>query len=211
MNASAQWCRKKKHVGSAIGVSVFAANLLALGLCWADVPRAAIEIQKEEPCVRVREIFITGSTITRNAVILRHVPFEPGDKFRLADLRIVERNLARMKVFKADPPPSVQAIDIEGEKVYKDIRINVSEREYNAYFWAVEESLEFAGVWIQSGLPVAIHRSEEGTFPSQLIRFAVNPREENCPFAINYFLNRLRENVRGLDQTGYTPPAAISP
>ncbi|MGH7169922.1 MAG: hypothetical protein ACRELG_06570, partial [Gemmataceae bacterium] len=124
------------------------------------------------------------------AVIRRQIPFKPGDKFTLADLRIVQRNLARLKVFKADPPPSVKVLDHEGDEVYKDIMVEVYERECNAYFWAARESLEFIGIWMQWGLQAAILRSEQGTFPNELIRFALSGNKDELPFAIWYFLKR---------------------
>ena len=187
----------RTNVQSAVHINVFAASLLFLCPTWADAshagekPPAKREAHPKGRCQRVHDIFIIGNTITRDAVILRQIPFKPGDKFTMADLRLAHRNLVRLKVFMVDPAPEIRILDIEDEEVFKDIVVTVSERPRNAYFWAMQESLEFLGFWAQWGLQVAILWSVEGTFPNDLIRFVLSGNRYDCPFAIDYFLNSL--------------------
>lgn len=172
----------RTYLHAAIRVSVLAVALIPFS------PASAVG--KEERCSRVGTIFILGNTITLDSAILRHVPLKPGDKFTDADLRKVQRNLARLRIFKDDPPPIVCVLDRDDEEVFKDICIEVCERDCNAYFWAVQESLTFANAWARWGLQMAVLRSEEGTFPHELIRFALSGGKADCPFAIWYFLSR---------------------
>ena len=188
----------RSNVLSAVRINVFAASLLFVYPAWADAPHpteeplARREAYQKRRCQRVGQIFIIGNTITRDAIILRQIPFKSGDKFTPSDLRAAERNLARLQLFKKAPAPSVRVLDGNRERddVFQDIIVYVAERECNAYFWAVEESLEFIGIWTQWGLHAAVLRSEESTFPKELIRFALSCNKDDLPFAIWYFLLR---------------------
>ncbi|HTU19697.1 MAG TPA: POTRA domain-containing protein [Gemmataceae bacterium] len=188
----------RKQVLSAIRIPVYAASLVFCCPAWVDAPHVRAEPptrakpNPKEPSPRVGQIFIIGNTITRDAVILRQVPFKPGDKFTLSDLRAVQRNLARLQLFKKAPAPCVRVLDENRDKddVFKDICIEVAERDCNAFFWALQESLEFIGIWTQWGLQAAILRSEPGTFPNELLHFALSGNKDDLPLAIRYYFVR---------------------
>jgi len=183
---------------STICMSVLAVLLQAIhpmaGVpCPANEQGGVREDRKKEVCGRVGQIFIIGNTLTRDSIILREVPLSPGEKFTLADLRSAERNLARLKVFKADPPPRVTIIEggfNDNDSTFKDIRVDVSERDGNVYFWPMEETLEFAATWVARGLLAAIFESERDGFPMELICFTFTGGRTGCPFVISQFFTR---------------------
>lgn len=74
---------------------------------------------------RVGQIFIVGNTATRQDVILRQLPFHPGQILSVAALATGERNLASLKLFKGKP--TITVLDPEGDVVYKDILVTVEE------------------------------------------------------------------------------------
>ena len=98
------------------------------------------EIQ-ERPPVHVSEIKIVGNTVTRDNVILRQVPLEPGQLLSYPDMRVAEANLARLQIFKADPAsgvrPTVSVIDPDGEGEFKDILVNVEEQPTGSLIFGV--------------------------------------------------------------------------
>lgn len=192
----------RNRLVSAIGGSVLAASLPAVFLlafhpATADVPRSVEECgdvrdesDSKKVCGRVGQIFIIGNTVTRDSIILAQLPLFPTAEFTLADLRTAERNLARLKIFEADPPPRV-IIDggFQDDSPYKDIGIYVTERPGNIYFWPVMESLQFAAIWSALNLPAAI-LAGDGDFPMELIRFALTGDEADCPLVISQFFTR---------------------
>jgi hypothetical protein len=172
----------------AVNLTLLATSLLSLCSACADVPRVANEIHREERCLRVGEIFIVGNTLTLDSVILRQIPFKQGDRFTAADLRIAKRNLARLQLFKDDPPPCIQILNREGEDMVKDICIGVCERHCNVYLYAFLESLEFADLSVRWGFFPAILHSDEKLFPLELIRYAIVGGKENRPIALSHLL-----------------------
>jgi hypothetical protein len=185
--------------GSVLAASLPAVFLLTFHPAMADVPRSVEErgdvrdeSDSKKVCGRVGQIFIVGNTVTRDSIILEQLPLFPGAVFTLADLRTAERNLARLKIFKADPPPRVRIIDQDnpGDSTIKDIRVDVTERPGNIYFWPVMESLQFAAVWCVQGLPAAILVADEGDFPIELIRFALTGDETACPLVISQWFTK---------------------
>ncbi len=181
---------------SAILPAVF---LLAFHPATADVPRSVEErgevrdeSDNKKVCGRAGQIFIIGNTVTRDSVILEQIPIFPGHEFTLADLRTAERNLARLKIFMADPPPRVRIMDQDnqGDSPFKDIRVDVTERPGNIYLWPIIESLKFAARWYLRGLPAAILQADEKDFPMELIRFALTGDETACPLVISQFFTR---------------------
>ena len=181
-----------------LAASLPAVFLLAFHPATADVPRSVEkrgdvrdESDSKKVCGRVGQIFIIGNTATRDSIILEQLPLFPGHEFTLADLRTAERNLARLKIFMADPPPRVRIMDQDnqGDSPFKEIRVDVTERPGNIYFWPVVESLQFAAIWSALNLPTAI-LAGDGDFPMELIRFALTGDETACPLVISQFFTR---------------------
>jgi outer membrane protein insertion porin family len=98
------------------------------------------EIQ-ERPAVRVGEIKVVGNTVTRDNVIIRQLPLEPGQLLSYPDMRVAEANLARLQIFKTDPAsgvrPTVSVIDPDGEGEFKDILVNVEEQPTGSLIFGV--------------------------------------------------------------------------
>jgi outer membrane protein assembly factor BamA len=88
---------------------------------------------KEEGVAKVGQIFIVGNTRTSMNVILRQVGLYPGQVLTYPDLRIAERNLARLGIFKMSPDgrehPTVTVVDNPNDPTseYKDILVTVEE------------------------------------------------------------------------------------
>jgi outer membrane protein assembly complex protein YaeT len=87
----------------------------------------------ERPPARVAQVFIVGNDVTRQNVILRTLPpgLEPGQILQYPDLRVAERNLARLGIFENNGEtgvhPNVEVLNREGEEEYKDLLIHVQE------------------------------------------------------------------------------------
>jgi general secretion pathway protein D len=84
----------------------------------------------ERPPLIVGRVIIIGNKATRDEVILRAIDIYPGQVLRLPELRLAERNLARLGIFEMDPEkgskPSVVPIDTDDPTV-KDILVTVQE------------------------------------------------------------------------------------
>lgn len=177
---------------AAVLLSMF---LLAFPPAAADSPRPmeergeVCEDREKEILGHVGQIFILGNTVTPDSIILEQLPLWSGGEFTLSDLRSAERNLARLNLFEANPAPLVRILDREDDSKYKDIRVDVSERPFNVYFWAIVESLEFAANWMGRGMPTTIFEAAKGdAFPGELIRFVFTGERSECPFVISRLL-----------------------
>mgnify|MGYP001770759317 CR=1 FL=1 len=91
----------------------------------------------EGPPARVGEILIVGNTVTRQNVILRQLQVYPGQILSVPDIRASERNLARLGIFKQDPPPSITIIDPESESEFKNLLVQVEEDRTGALMFGV--------------------------------------------------------------------------
>ena len=85
---------------------------------------------EEKPISRVGEVIIVGNTVTQDRVIRRMLQgIQPGQILRYPELRIAERDLARLAIFEMNPEqgirPIVQALDSPGP--FKDILVKVQE------------------------------------------------------------------------------------
>jgi outer membrane protein assembly complex protein YaeT len=98
------------------------------------------EIQ-ERPVARVGEIIIIGNDTTRQNVILRQVPLLPGQILTYPDLRVAERNLARLNIFEVNPEtgvrPTVTVIDPDSDSEFKNILVTVQETRTGAFLLGV--------------------------------------------------------------------------
>jgi outer membrane protein assembly complex protein YaeT len=85
----------------------------------------------ERPAAKVGQIIIYGNKVTKQNVILRQIPLYPGQVLTYPDLRVAERNLARLNIFEADQEkgirPTVEVQDPDGPNPIKDIAVHVEE------------------------------------------------------------------------------------
>jgi outer membrane protein assembly complex protein YaeT len=88
------------------------------------------EVQ-EKPPAKVGEIRVVGNDVTRQNVILRQVPLYPGQPLTYPDLRVAERNLAKLGIFETNAQsgvrPTVSVTDLESDTEFKDILVQVQE------------------------------------------------------------------------------------
>jgi outer membrane protein assembly factor BamA len=94
----------------------------------------------------VGEVIIVGNTITQDRVIRRAlVDINPGQVLRPRQLRMAERRLGRLGLFKVDPGqgvrPTVRALQSPGS--FKDILVRVEEASTRQ--WKVEPWLNAVG------------------------------------------------------------------
>lgn len=86
-------------------------------------------IVEDRPIAYVGEVYIVGNTVTQDRVIRRMLGLYPGQVLRYPELRIAERDLARLNIFESNPElgirPTVQALDNPGP--LKDILVKVQE------------------------------------------------------------------------------------
>jgi outer membrane protein insertion porin family len=98
------------------------------------------EIQ-ERPVARVGQIYISGNDVTRQNVILRQVPLFPGQILTYPDLRVGERNLARLNIFEVNPEtgvrPTVTVIDPDTDSEFKDLLVQVQETRTGSFLLGV--------------------------------------------------------------------------
>jgi outer membrane protein assembly complex protein YaeT len=98
------------------------------------------EIQ-EKPPARVGNIIIVGNEVTRDNVILRQIPLYPGQVLTYPDLRVAERNLAKLNIFETNPQtgvrPTVSVLDPESDTEFKDILVRVGEEPTGSLIFGV--------------------------------------------------------------------------
>ncbi|HWY86407.1 MAG TPA: POTRA domain-containing protein, partial [Gemmataceae bacterium] len=96
------------------------------------VVRVQYEI-KERPPATVGQIIITGNEVTQDRVIRRVIGLYPGQTLRYPELRIAEKDLARLNIFKTDAEngirPTLIVLDPDGDKEVKDILVQVQETQ----------------------------------------------------------------------------------
>lgn len=85
---------------------------------------------EDKPQKRAGEVIIVGNTVTQDRVIRRMLQgIQPGQVLRYPELRIAERDLARLNIFEMNPElgirPTVQALDSPGP--FQDILVKVQE------------------------------------------------------------------------------------
>ena len=109
----------------------------------ADRPGEVVinyEVQ-ERPPARVGQVIVVGNEVTRQNVILRQVPLYPGQPLTYPDLRVAERNLAKLSIFESKPEsgirPTVTVLDPDTDSEYKDILVNVHETQTGSLLFGV--------------------------------------------------------------------------
>jgi outer membrane protein assembly complex protein YaeT len=114
---------------------------------------------EERPPARVGQIFIVGNDRTMQNVILRQLPLYPGQILTYPDLRIAERNLARLGIFDGGPDnstrPTVTVLDnpLDPDNPYKDLLVTVQEGNTGSLLFGI-------GVNSDSGLTGSIVLNE---------------------------------------------------
>jgi outer membrane protein insertion porin family len=90
------------------------------------------EVQ-ERPPARVGEIKIVGNEVTKQNVILRQIPLYPGQVLTYPDLRVAERNLAKLRIFETNGEngvrPTVAVLDPDTDNPVKDLLVSVQETQ----------------------------------------------------------------------------------
>jgi outer membrane protein assembly complex protein YaeT len=98
------------------------------------------EVQ-ERPPARVGQIYVIGNEVTKQNVILRQVPLYPGQPLTYPDMRLAEKNLARLNIFEMNPDagirPTVTVLDPDGDSEFKDIQVNVQETRTGSLMFGV--------------------------------------------------------------------------
>jgi outer membrane protein insertion porin family len=98
------------------------------------------EVQ-ERPPARVGQIIIIGNGVTRDNVIRRQIPLEPGQILTFPDLKTGEANLTRLGIFESDPSkggrPTVQVLEPETDSPFKDVLVNVQEMPTGSLMFGV--------------------------------------------------------------------------
>ncbi len=88
-------------------------------------------VVQERPPWKVGNIIIVGNERTRQNVILRQIPLFPGQILTSPDLRLAEKNLAKLNIFEMNPStgvrPTVTVIDPDSDTEFKDLLVQVQE------------------------------------------------------------------------------------
>jgi outer membrane protein assembly complex protein YaeT len=91
----------------------------------------------ERPPARVGQIIIAGNDVTRQNVILRQVPLYPGQILTYPDLRVAERNLAKLNIFEANQEkgirPTLTVLDNNDDSPFKDVLVQVKETQTGSF------------------------------------------------------------------------------
>jgi outer membrane protein insertion porin family len=98
------------------------------------------EVQ-ERPPTKVGQVIVSGNEVTRDNVILRQVPLYPGQPLTYPDIRVAERNLAKLGIFETNAStgvrPTVSVIDPESDTEFKDILVQVQEQPTGSLIFGV--------------------------------------------------------------------------
>jgi outer membrane protein assembly complex protein YaeT len=97
---------------------------------------------QERPPAKVGNIIIVGNTVTKDRVILNALEgVYPGGDLQPPNLRLSERNLARLNIFETKPEagerPTITVIDPDSDAQYKDIMISVKEQPTGSLIFGV--------------------------------------------------------------------------
>jgi outer membrane protein assembly complex protein YaeT len=98
------------------------------------------EVQ-EKPPTKVGAIQVIGNDVTKENVIRRQVPLYPGQVLTYPDLKVAERQLAKLSIFEVNPQtgvrPTVSVIDPESDTEFKDILVQVQEQPTGSLIFGV--------------------------------------------------------------------------
>lgn len=133
----------KKNIEDYIGYMGREARVNTVPIFNPDVPglvRLQYEVSERAPA-RVGQIHVVGNERTKQNVVLRQVPVYPGQVLSYPDLRVAERNLARLQLFETSPDgavrPTVTVIDPDTPGEYKDLLVQVNETTTGSLLFGV--------------------------------------------------------------------------
>jgi outer membrane protein assembly factor BamA len=109
--------------------------MMAFLLAWA------VTLAQKEPD-RVGRVIIEGNTATPDRVILLQLDFRPGQILQYPQLDATRKQLAKLGLFDAADPPTVEVLPNELDSTFKDIRVRVTERPGNWALFAVIDGVE---------------------------------------------------------------------
>jgi outer membrane protein assembly complex protein YaeT len=96
---------------------------------------------QERPPARVGQVQVIGNEVTKQNVIIRQVPLYPGQILTYPDLRLAERNLARLNIFETNPEtgvrPTVTVLDPDSDSEFKDVLVTVQETHTGSLLFGV--------------------------------------------------------------------------
>lgn len=104
--------------------------------------RVVYDVEEQVPA-RVGRVIVIGNTRTAQNVILRQVPLEPGQVLTYPDIRVTERNLARLGIFKSTPDGSIRpTVTVQDNpsapfSEFKDILVQVEEDNTGSLMFGV--------------------------------------------------------------------------
>ncbi|MGL4552139.1 MAG: outer membrane protein assembly factor BamA, partial [Gemmataceae bacterium] len=96
------------------------------------IVRMNYQVEEQRPAV-AGQVIVVGNERTDQRVILRQLPIYPGQTLTYPDLRLAERNLARLNIFESSPDGSVRPTVTVRDNPFnpdsnvKDIVVNVQE------------------------------------------------------------------------------------
>jgi outer membrane protein assembly complex protein YaeT len=76
---------------------------------------------------RVGRVIIEGNEVTQDRVILNQLDLRPGQILQYPRLEDARMRLARLGIFDAENPPTVEVLQNELDGTYKDVRVRVQE------------------------------------------------------------------------------------
>ena len=128
-------------------------------LCFPepDLVRVVYEVE-EAPPVKVGQIIIAGNERTRDDVIRKAIQLYPGQLLLYPQLKLAERNLAKLGIFNVDPEQGIRPTltVLESDSEFKDILVQVQE--------APTGSLKFGAGFNSNGQLVVSMTLEERNF-----------------------------------------------
>jgi polysaccharide export outer membrane protein len=117
-------------------IQTVAADRIEPGDVTAAKPVIRVRVKAKATPARVGQIHIVGNTKTEDAVILQQLSLLPGAELGYRDLQAAEQKLARLGLFVVDPDkgvrPTVTVVDADGDSPFKDIVVQVKEKEATA-------------------------------------------------------------------------------
>jgi RNA polymerase sigma factor (sigma-70 family) len=98
-----------------------------------ELQKEAADPAEKDKVARVGQIIIMGNTKTKPSVILEQLSLFPGAELNYHDLQVAEEKLARLGLFVVDPQkgvrPTVTVVDAYGDSPFKDILVQVREKQ----------------------------------------------------------------------------------
>jgi outer membrane protein assembly complex protein YaeT len=101
--------------------------------------RVGYQVVQESTPKRVGTITLIGNEVTKQNVILRELPFYPGQILTYPDVAVAERNLLRLGIFEANQEgvrPTVRVVD-NPDSEFQDVEVYVQETRTGSLLFGV--------------------------------------------------------------------------